>query len=161
MKHIVFPRSNWAASCLGNIAGGQSAGPLNPEGSGGGDSLQTQEPLGTFWICPFMPHTLEREAETTTNTLRAPDGKEDFIFVTQPQGHVKSEAEGIARKQKKSCFTLMVSVKRPGVRTFRQCPCPILSSTVGDPVMPSRFLPTCSKTLGLPPSLSPTILLSH
>lgn len=44
-------------------------------------------------VCPFSPHTLEREAETITNISGAADVKENLIFVIQPQGQVQREGK--------------------------------------------------------------------
>lgn len=115
-----------------------------------------------------MPHILEREAETITNTLEHQMERRILSLSLSLRDTYKWRQKGLRLEAcKKSCFTLMVSVKRPGVRHLQAmwctgpCPCPILSSPVGDPVRPSRLLPTCSKTIDLPPSLSPTMLLSH
>ena len=42
-------------------------------------------------MCLLTTHTLEKEAETLTNTLGAADVKENFIFVIQPQGQRQRE----------------------------------------------------------------------
>lgn len=94
-------------------------------------------------------HTLESEAETITNTLGAADVKENFLFVIQPQGQMQTKGRqkgwGL-QADFKGCFALIASVERPGVRHLQAtcdkvpCPYPVLSSTVGGPVMPSGLL---------------------
>lgn len=93
-------------------------------------------------------HTLESEAETITNTLGAADVKENFLFVIQPQGQMQTKGRqkgwGL-QADFKSCFALIASVERPGVRHLQAvcdkvpCPYPILSSTVGGPVTLQDF----------------------
>lgn len=101
VKCILFPRNNWKLPgeplqedkvlTLWTLRGQEEVTACSHRSS-----------LGSFWVFPFVPHTLEREAEARTNTLWASDGKEDFIFVTQPQGHTQMEAGGIASKFKKA-----------------------------------------------------------
>lgn len=150
VKCILYPRNNWELPRGGEHCRRTKPWRMKSEGSGGGAT--------TLWVRPSVPHTLGREAETVTNTLWASDGKEDFIFVTHLRDTYKC---GIASKN--SCFTPWQGQESepPGNVCTGPCPCPILSSTLGDSVMPSRLLPTCSEPLDLPSSLSPTVVLSH
>lgn len=65
---------------------------VNSEGSG---RRQQHAGIGALGLLLGMSilttHTLEREAETITNTLGAADVKENFIFVIQPQGQMQRE----------------------------------------------------------------------
>lgn len=98
--------------------------------------------LGLLLDMPLLtPHTLEREAETVTNTLGAAEVKENFIFVIhdsviQPQGQMQRDQVCKQMEKKQNCFVLIASMKGPGVRHLQAmcyespCPYPTLGSAV-------------------------------